>query len=142
MSDSPTPCDYTLGFATSPDGQHVMLIEKNRPSWQAGHLNGIGGHVEPGETPHQAMVRECREESGLDIAQWKPIGKVEFEGGTVHVFHAAADLSAAQSLTDETVRILPIASVMSDQHPLVNDVYACLDTICRDCLPKAAGPSL
>lgn len=139
MSDA--PCNYALGFATSPDGRHVMLIEKNRPAWQAGRLNGIGGHIEPGETPHQAMVRECEEESGLRVESWSPIGIVRFEGGVVHVFHAVADLDQARSLTDESVRVLPLAEIMAQQHPLVDDVYASLDHICRECLPRATGPS-
>jgi hypothetical protein len=37
--------EYVVGFAFDTDGR-VALIRKNRPEWQAGRLNGIGGHVE------------------------------------------------------------------------------------------------
>jgi hypothetical protein len=53
----------SFGFAFSPDHSRVVLIAKNRPARQAGRLNGVGGHVKPGETPAAAMAREFREES-------------------------------------------------------------------------------
>lgn len=34
---------YVAGLAFSTDLQHVALIKKNRPDWQAGKFNGIGG---------------------------------------------------------------------------------------------------
>ena len=55
---------YVAGFLFSPDRSRVLLIRKNRPAWQAGKLNGLGGKIEPGETPPQAMRREFREEQG------------------------------------------------------------------------------
>ncbi len=55
---------YVVGFVFR--GSQVLLIEKKRPKWQAGRLNGIGGHVEEGETPLTAMIRECLEEANLD----------------------------------------------------------------------------
>jgi 8-oxo-dGTP diphosphatase len=43
--------------------QSVLLVQKNRPSWQRGLLNGVGGALEIGESPLEAMVREFREET-------------------------------------------------------------------------------
>ena len=41
--------EYTLGFVFDRDLQHVLLIQKQRPAWQAGKFNGIGGKLEAGE---------------------------------------------------------------------------------------------
>lgn len=57
--------NYVVGFLF--DRGKVALIRKVRPNWQKGRLNGIGGHIEKGETPHQAMCREFREETGAII---------------------------------------------------------------------------
>jgi 8-oxo-dGTP diphosphatase len=62
---------YVVGFLfceDDPDGIEVWLIRKQRPSWQRGKLNGIGGKVEPGESGAMAMTREFREETGLDLS--------------------------------------------------------------------------
>ena len=34
------------------------------------HWDFFGGHVEEGETPEEALVREVREELGVDLAHW------------------------------------------------------------------------
>ena len=59
---------YVLGFAFTTDGR-VALIQKKRPAWQAGRLNGIGGKVEGTEHSAAAMVREFREETGVDTPE-------------------------------------------------------------------------
>ena len=57
--------EMTLTFMLGgEDCGEVLLIEKTRPNWQKGKLNGIGGHIEPGETPQQAAKREFDEETG------------------------------------------------------------------------------
>jgi 8-oxo-dGTP pyrophosphatase MutT (NUDIX family) len=43
----------------------VALVKKNRPDFQIGLYNGVGGRVELGESSVQAMVREAYEEAGL-----------------------------------------------------------------------------
>lgn len=58
---------YVLGFVFSPDEREIVLLRKNRPEWQAGKLNGVGGHVEEDELIDNAMVREGREELGVEL---------------------------------------------------------------------------
>jgi len=62
--------NYVVGFLFSEDLDTVVLIEKRRPDWQAGKLNGPGGHVEDGEHPQEAMKREFKEEAGEEIWNW------------------------------------------------------------------------
>ena len=51
----------------------VLLVHKNRPAWQAGRLNLVGGKVEEGEDAIAAAVRELKEEAGLDPLKNQPI---------------------------------------------------------------------
>jgi 8-oxo-dGTP diphosphatase len=63
---------YVLGFAINHDA--VLLVRKNKPAWQKGKLNGIGGGIEDFDKfPVHAMVREFKEETGLDskLKDWK-----------------------------------------------------------------------
>ena len=55
--------EYVCGFMVTDDA--VALIERARPAWRRGRrLNGIGGRIEPGESPEQAIAREFYEEAG------------------------------------------------------------------------------
>ena len=45
--------------------KQVALVRKCKPDWQRGKLNCIGGAIETGESPRQAMAREFLEETGL-----------------------------------------------------------------------------
>lgn len=64
--------EYVLGFMFNEDESKVLLIMKNRPAWQAGKLNGVGGKIEAGETPIQAMEREFAEETGFVAKHYIP----------------------------------------------------------------------
>lgn len=72
---------YVLGFAFNNAVDHVVLIHKNRPQWQAGKINGIGGKVEPGEIPIFSMQREFYEETGIETVfhDWKQFAMLEFK---------------------------------------------------------------
>ena len=47
--------------------------DENRDKWI-----GIGGHIEPGETPGACILRECREETGLTLLDCRYRGIVHF----------------------------------------------------------------
>lgn len=123
---------YVLGFAFSEDDRSVLLILKNRPAFQAGKWNGVGGKIEASETAHQAMVREFREETGLDWspASWEEVGKFGEKGVfSVSVFAARGAIEKAQSLTDEPVAVHALADVETlsqapDLAPLLSHLSA------------------
>ena len=69
------------------EGQ-VLLV--HRAPWRLHHPDRwglVGGHVEPGESPHEAVQRECHEEIGVGIQAPRPI-PMTFEDPTldVHAF--------------------------------------------------------
>ena len=56
------------GFLFNQDRTQVVLIRKDKPHWQRGLLNGVGGKLEKGETHRAAMIREFYEETGVEPA--------------------------------------------------------------------------
>ena len=43
--------------------------------------NGLGGHIEAGESPIEAAQREFKEESGLTAGDWKLCGEIAIDTG-------------------------------------------------------------
>lgn len=61
------------------NGQTLMLHRvKKAQDMHAGKWNGLGGKLEPGETPEECAVREVLEESGLLIEQPRLHGMIVF----------------------------------------------------------------
>ena len=70
----------TLCFVRN--GNDVLLL-KGAPTkriW-ANRYNGLGGHVERGEDLYNAMLREVREEAGLDLRDLHLAAVVHADGG-------------------------------------------------------------
>ncbi len=98
--------EYVNGFLFSPDKKKIVLIRKQRPDWQKFKLNGIGGRIEQGETPIDAMKREFMEEAGLEIDNWHNFSKMEGEEWVVYMYVSSSDeYTKAYSKTDEEVEI-------------------------------------
>lgn len=60
------PVNYVAAFALD-ENNNILFIRKNRPDWQRGYLNGVGGKINFAETAREAMSREFLEETGIAI---------------------------------------------------------------------------
>lgn len=91
-------------------GKRVLMIHRGgEKDFHAGKWNGLGGKLEPDESPLEAAVREVSEESGLMIAskELRPLATLTFpnfkprkhEDWMVFVFSAeASDAQASAPL--------------------------------------------
>lgn len=117
----PTPVSYVVGFLFSNCLTRVALITKNRPAWQAGCLNGIGGKVEPGETPLAAMSREFHEEAGVLLHDWRHFASMSEPGRfALEMFATVGDVDAVRTHTDEPVTVLTVMEAL--QQPTVENL--------------------
>ena len=56
----------------------ILLAMKKR-GFGEGKYNGIGGKIENGETPEEAMIRETKEEINVTPTKYEKIGFLEFD---------------------------------------------------------------
>lgn len=125
---------YVCGFAFPAMLDRVILIEKQRPAWQKGLFNGVGGHIEDGEMPVDAMVREFHEETGVLVPslQWRCFALLNgYSQGEdnwdyqVSFFSAGLtgpEFMAADSMTDEEVLRIDLSEVYSGRLPVIPNI--------------------
>lgn len=110
---------YVLGFAFD-DLDRVALIQKERPAWQAGKLNGVGGRIEGREEVLDAMVREFHEETGVVLPNWDVVGVMRGADWHVTVLTATSpEVRDVSTVTDEVV-MLYVPGSLSPRECLAN----------------------
>jgi NAD+ diphosphatase len=87
-------------LVTSPDGESAVL--GRQPAWPPGRYSCLAGFVEAGESAEQAVVRECREEAGLEVRDVVPIGSQPwpFPRSLMLGYRAVADADAVPTQAD------------------------------------------
>ena len=76
-------------------GSQYLMLHRTKKENDENHDKwiGIGGHIEPGETPEACILRECREETGLTLLDAAYRGIVHFRSDVwpdeeMHLFTA------------------------------------------------------
>ena len=65
-------------------GEILLYLRDEKPGLPfPGHWDLFGGHVEEGETPEQALVREVKEELGIELTEYRFFRKYECLTGDV-----------------------------------------------------------
>lgn len=121
---------YCLGFMFNEKETDVLLIKKKRPAWQEGKFNGIGGKVEVNENSIQGMIREFKEEAGIDCDGWRYVVTMYGEDWKVDVFTAFSDdVFTSKTMEEEKVHLISLAEL--DNYDLIPNLYwlipMCLD---------------
>lgn len=61
------------------DGRYLMLHRSpHKKDGSVGKWMGVGGKIEPGETPDECILREVKEETGLDMTDYRKRGIIHF----------------------------------------------------------------
>ena len=61
------------------DDYYLMLLRnKRKDDMNSGKWIGVGGHIENGETKDEALLREVKEETNLDLIDYKLRGVIYF----------------------------------------------------------------
>jgi 8-oxo-dGTP diphosphatase len=72
--------------AVARQGDDLLLVRRGHGP-AAGSWSIPGGHVEAGETLHEALVREVQEETGLEVVVDRFLGWVERMGDDPEPYH-------------------------------------------------------
>lgn len=122
---------YVLGFCVDTTSGLLLLIRKNRPIWQQGRINGLGGKIEPTDlSPVAAMTREFYEEAGVLVPEesWRLFCSLHGKGCVVFCFCAEYEIHDATQKTDEellwTNLVYLPEKVMDNLHWLVPLAFA------------------
>lgn len=130
---------YTLGFIFDPTYSKVLLMHKNRPEWQKGKLNGVGGKIEIGEASVVCIVREVQEETGLLTQEndWALVGTMKGPDWFCDVYGLvyATDMGVASTITDEHVEWF-------DAHVLPTNVISNLTWLVPLAIQKLQGKGM
>ena len=88
-------------------GDQVLMLHRTKKKNDLNHDKwiGVGGHLEPGETPEVCVLREALEETGLTLTEYACRGVVRFrtdDGADedMHLF-TCTDFTGALRVCDE-----------------------------------------
>ena len=108
---------------------NVALIRKNKPDWQAGLLNGIGGKVEYGESSKSAMVREFKEEAGMNTSETIWINFCSMSGINndnsrfgIEFFFCIGDPNKLNSMELEQIKVFPAADIAAGKEKTIGNL--------------------
>ncbi|NLB48507.1 MAG: 8-oxo-dGTP diphosphatase [Erysipelotrichia bacterium] len=97
---------------------HYLLLFRNRKKndYYKGKWIGVGGKLEPNESPDEAAVREVKEETGLDVHSLSMAGEVIFVNENYH------ELMYVYEITDFSGSVVGCAEGMLRWIP-IKDIY-------------------
>jgi len=93
------------------EGDTVYLARETMPDGIV-RLQALGGHVEPGEDPEHAAMRELREEAGMDAEHvslwtaWQPVNKIDW---AVFIYWARVQATGLPTELESTESIEVVA---------------------------------
>jgi len=130
------------------DQRLIIYLRDDKPEIPfPNHWDLFGGHLENGETPEQALVREVREELGLELTDWRFFRRYECLEGDAYpnikfIYYAALALSRSELTLCEGQRLTSISPEDRSRYRFANVLGGILeDFIAAGFWPRAVDNS-
>jgi 8-oxo-dGTP diphosphatase len=117
-------------------GEELLLQNRVKTDWRGYCFPG--GHVEPGESIVDSVVREMREETGLSVKNLRLCGIKQFpiDGGRYLVFFFKTDQFEGELTSSEEGKMAWIPRAVLPKLNLVSDFMQMLQVFDRDDLTE------
>ena len=105
-----------------PHGRLLVYLRDDKPDIPfPNHWDFFGGHVEDGETPEEALVREVEEELGIELEHWNFFRRYVCTEGDAYpnikyLYWARIDQTAEELTLYEGQRLMSLA--LDERHHL------------------------
>lgn len=111
------------------DGEVLLSHRHPRRRHYPNCWDAVGGHIEPGESPEQALVRECLEEIGVTVTRARLTMTVAIEDLELHAFVVEAWTGKPTNLAPDEHDVLEWfrpeeMSTLRLAHPTLGDLIA------------------
>ena len=116
------------------------MLLRNRPPNQ-GLWNGVGGHIEPGESPRDACLREVYEETGYRLSAARFAGLLTWTGfetppGGLYLFTASVVPDGAPPACDEGLLHWQTRDWIQISPEVVGNLHYCLPNVLDGAAPR------
>lgn len=120
---------YVVGFLFDDAMEKIIMIRKERPAWQKGKLNGVGGKIEPFESAIEVIQREFKEETGVYISAelWASVCILKFPYAEIEFFAVKNTkfYEETRTVTDEEIVKVSLNNAFFNKElPLIENIIS------------------
>ena len=109
--------DVVLAYIEKDDKYLMLLRNKRLKDLNKNKYVGVGGHVEKGEPFDDAMKREIKEETNLDVLDYKYRGVVYFNNGVyeenMYLYHVTKFKGVIKECDEGTLYWIPKSEIFN-----------------------------